>query len=133
MDRVGLFEPTTSELRVTVVGQSIFAVKLNLKSEKALYEDIHLCTSEDDIFHRAISARGKFVNIRDRILTLMNEFGLVYGSIDLIIDKNDPMVFLEVNPSGDWAYIEERTGLPITQTITNLIRAETTLCVVLDE
>jgi hypothetical protein len=86
VDRVG-FEPTTSGLRVSVVGQSIFAVKLNLKSEKALYEDILLCTSEDDIFHRAISARGKFVNIRDRILTLMNEFGLVYGSIDLIIDK----------------------------------------------
>jgi hypothetical protein len=64
-----------------------FAVKLNLKSEKALYEDIHLCTSENDIFHRAISARGKFLNIRVRILTLMNEFGLVYGSIDLIIDK----------------------------------------------
>jgi glutathione synthase/RimK-type ligase-like ATP-grasp enzyme len=63
----------------------------------------------------------------------MNEFGLVYGSIDLIIDKNDPLVFLEVNPSGDWAYIEGLTGLPITQTITNLIRAETTLCVVLDE
>jgi hypothetical protein len=63
--------------------------KINLKSEKALHEDIQLCASEDAISIEPFSPEENYVNIRDRILTLMNEFGSVYESIDFIIDRND--------------------------------------------
>jgi len=44
----------------------------------------------------------------------------------LLIDKNDKLMFLEVNPTGDWAYIEDATGLPFTEAISKLIIEEMT-------
>ena len=52
---------------------------------------------------------------------LIKAFGLDYGSLDFIVDKNGKLMFLEVNLTGDWAFIEDTLGLPITETISKLI------------
>ena len=52
---------------------------------------------------------------------LIKAFGLDYGSLDFIVDKNGKLMFLEVNLTGDWAFIEDILGLPITETISKLI------------
>ena len=56
----------------------------------------------------------------------MTAFGLEYCSLDFIVDKHDKLIFLEVNPNGSWAYIENATGMPITEAVTNLIMKEKT-------
>jgi glutathione synthase/RimK-type ligase-like ATP-grasp enzyme len=59
--------------------------------------------------------------IRERCTKLIRSLGLRYGAIDFILDKNDRLVFLEVNPTGDWNYIESQLSLPITKAMVNLI------------
>ena len=42
---------------------------------------------------------------------------LGFGAIDLIQDRDGAHWFLEINPNGQWAWIETRTGQPIATAI----------------
>jgi hypothetical protein len=44
---------------------------------------------------------------------LMERLGLVYGAIDLVRTPDDGIVFLEVNPAGEWGMLERALALPI--------------------
>jgi len=51
----------------------------------------------------------------DKLLrNLMSELGLVFATIDLKITNQGEYVFLEVNPQGQFLYVEILTNLPIT-------------------
>ena len=43
----------------------------------------------------------------------MRRLGLVYGAIDLRLTGDGRYVFLEINPAGQFLYVEEQTGQPI--------------------
>ena len=47
--------------------------------------------------------------------------GLLVSSIDLVVDKNGKTYFLEINPIGDWNWLEKHVSLPITDSISKLI------------
>jgi glutathione synthase/RimK-type ligase-like ATP-grasp enzyme len=57
------------------------------------------------------------------IVRLMRRLGLVYGAIDLRVRPDGTHVFFEVNPSGQWLFIEERIGLPLTRTFVDALAA----------
>lgn len=40
-----------------------------------------------------------------------------FGAIDLVRDKNGDYIFLEINPNGQWAWVEMETGLKISDEI----------------
>jgi glutathione synthase/RimK-type ligase-like ATP-grasp enzyme len=44
---------------------------------------------------------------------LMTRLGLVYGAIDLRLTPEGRYVFLEINPAGQFLYVEYATGQPI--------------------
>ena len=108
--------PEKSELRVTVVGDDVFAAELDSYSTVRKYDDIHRAVSDFPI---------RVFDLPDRIRThcvdLIKSLGLRYGAIDFIKDDNERMVFLEVNPTGDWYWIERKTRLSITKAMVNLI------------
>lgn len=53
---------------------------------------------------------------------LMGSLGLAFGVIDLRVSATDGRVyFLEVNPQGQFAYLEIKTGLPITRSVAGLL------------
>lgn len=107
-----------SELRITVVGEMVFAAKLVLKTKRASEEDIHLCKFGDDM---DIEPFDLTQDLNNRIVKLMRVFDLQFGTLDFIIDTDNRLIFLEVNPTGDWAYIEDVTGMPITEALSKLI------------
>lgn len=45
---------------------------------------------------------------------LLRRLDLRYGALDFIVDHHGNHHFLEINPNGQWAFIEQRAGLPIT-------------------
>jgi hypothetical protein len=47
--------------------------------------------------------------------------GLPFGAIDLIRDRKGVWWFLENNPNGQWAFVEEATSLPIGKAIANYL------------
>ena len=48
-----------------------------------------------------------------KLTALMERLGLVYGAIDLRLTPEGRYVFLEINPVGQFLYIEQATGQPI--------------------
>jgi glutathione synthase/RimK-type ligase-like ATP-grasp enzyme len=53
----------------------------------------------------------------DNCRALVKEFGLRYSSIDMAQDTSGNLYFLELNPNGQWAWIEQLTDYPIRDAI----------------
>lgn len=54
-------------------------------------------------------------------IEVTRKLGLRYAAIDLVEDLNGEIWFLEANPNGQWAWIEQRTGLPIAAAIVDAL------------
>jgi len=105
--------PKRYDVRVTVVGSRFFAV--------AILSQVADQTEVDwrkggriDLHHEAIDLPQ---NIIDSCIELMSKLNLRFGAIDLVCDLNGDYWFLEINPNGQWAWIENQTKLPIASAI----------------
>lgn len=56
-------------------------------------------------------------DLEDKCKAIVRFFALRYSSIDMIKDKSGNYYFLELNPNGQWAWIEQSTGYPIRDAI----------------
>jgi glutathione synthase/RimK-type ligase-like ATP-grasp enzyme len=121
LDRVRLapvifqeYVPATADIRATVVGDRIFAAAINA-APSGYQIDYRMDMSE-----AAFEPTKLTKETEEKILALMRALGLIYGAIDLRrTDKGD--VFLEVNPAGEWLFVEERTGQPISRAMAELL------------
>jgi glutathione synthase/RimK-type ligase-like ATP-grasp enzyme len=48
------------------------------------------------------------------LLSLARRLGLAHGSADLLEDAYGRLWFLELNPAGEWLWLEEGAGLDIS-------------------
>ena len=104
------------ELRVTVVGDSIFSARIDSQANPDAKLDWR--RSQHDVDYEAVELPKK---VRAKIHALMKGLGLVYGAIDLIVTPDQRYVFLEVNPSGAYMWVECATGLGITTALADLL------------
>ncbi|MFH9863570.1 ATP-grasp ribosomal peptide maturase [Streptomyces sp. NPDC017202] len=100
-----------ADLRVLVVGREAFAVRI---------ESGMLDWRKD---YSALSYR--VVDLPDRVekalLAYLDHFGLVSGSFDFAVDKADDLWWLELNPNGQWGWLEESTGLAMSAAFAELL------------
>jgi glutathione synthase/RimK-type ligase-like ATP-grasp enzyme len=106
------------ELRVTVVGKEIFCISIDSQSGQGKIDWRLDYSVEMEKFELPKS-------IKDLCFALLKKLGLNYGAIDLIKTDDDRYVFLEINPAGQYMWIEERTDLPISIAIANLLARKT--------
>lgn len=104
-----------ADLRVTVIGEDLFATEIT-KSPGGY-----------DLDYRVDLGRARFrptalpPSVEDGLRRLLARLGLVYGAIDLLKAADGAYVFLEVNPAGEWRFVEERTGQPMTAAMAALL------------
>lgn len=60
-------------------------------------------------------------SVSKSLTTLMGALGLAFGVLDLRVGLDGEFYFLEVNPQGQFAYLEIKTGLPIFESLANLL------------
>jgi hypothetical protein len=60
---------------------------------------------------------GHPARIEYLLITLTRELGLSFAAIDLVLNQEGKYFFLEVNPSGQWLWVEDKTGLPISDAV----------------
>jgi glutathione synthase/RimK-type ligase-like ATP-grasp enzyme len=63
------------------------------------------------------------VETADRCRRLVGALGLTYGAIDLIVTTEGDYVLLEVNPAGQYLWLEEAAQLPITEAVCDFLCA----------
>jgi glutathione synthase/RimK-type ligase-like ATP-grasp enzyme len=105
------YVPAVVDLRVTVVGDDIFAAGIH--SQETRYRvDFRI-----DMNQASIEAHSLPGEVESCVRELIRRLGLVYGAIDMRLTPDGRYVFLEVNPAGQWLFIEGRTGQPITAAV----------------
>lgn len=108
--------PGQADLRVTVIGDRLFAAAADLG--QARYEaDVRL---NNDIPYQRHELPG---DVEDKLFTLMRRLGLEYGAIDLRLTPDGEYFFFEVNPAGQFLYVEYATGQPIAAALADRLAA----------
>jgi D-alanine-D-alanine ligase-like ATP-grasp enzyme len=51
----------------------------------------------------------------------MSTLGLAYGAIDFRVDPGGQIYFLEVNPAGQFLYLQARVDIPIVEALAALL------------
>ncbi|MNY09678.1 hypothetical protein D3C86_1426100 [compost metagenome] len=105
------------EVRYTVVDKEHFVCKID--SQKSEISKIDW--RRYDLQNTPHSIIQPPEEIKRSINKMMKEFNLVYGALDFIVSEDDSWYFLEINPSGQYLWIEDLTGLEITNSIKNYL------------
>ncbi len=101
------------DVRVTVVGQQVFAATKDSQSNPDTEVDWRR-TSTPDLPHSPHSLPHE---VAEACVALTKSLGLRFGALDFVLDPAGQLWFLEINPNGQWAWIETRTGHPIAKAI----------------
>lgn len=109
------YVPAQADLRVTMIGKKAFAAAI-YSQETSYKVDYRI-----DINAARVEPFELPQKVTDHLNAMMERLGLVYGAIDLRLTPDGRYVFLEINPAGQWLFIEERTTQPITETFAQLM------------
>lgn len=96
------------EVRITVINNKVFPVKIE---------------AGDKLDWRKSYNTNKYsvIEVPDKILkdifNMMKSFELKFGAFDYIVNKNNEWVFLEINPNGQWLWLEKVLKLQISNAI----------------
>jgi glutathione synthase/RimK-type ligase-like ATP-grasp enzyme len=100
--------PAQYDLRITIIGQEIFPAAI-FSQETSYQVDYRM-----DMGKARVEPVDLPDEVRSQLLSLMSRLGLVYGAIDMRLMPTGEYVFLEINPAGQWLFIESATQQKIT-------------------
>ena len=101
------------DLRITMIGDEIFAAEIDVRNTSYAI-DMRMVVGEGIVKSVTLPP-----SIQRKLRNLQHRLGLVYGAIDMRRTADGHYVFLEVNPAGQWLFVEQRTGLPIAKAVAN--------------
>ncbi|HWM83931.1 MAG TPA: hypothetical protein VNQ56_17875 [Pseudolabrys sp.] len=105
------------ELRVTIIGDELFCCRIDSQSVSGAEQDWR-AVDTIKLPHRIISLPAHV----DRALRdYLKHCGLRFGAFDLIVTPQGDYVFLELNPNGQWYWIELATGAPMADAMADLL------------
>jgi glutathione synthase/RimK-type ligase-like ATP-grasp enzyme len=99
-----------TDVRVTLVGARALAADILTRGDAIDWRAV----PPDQVSYRPVAVPAPIISACVR---LCRNVGLLYGAFDFVRQPDGRWVFLEVNPSGQWGWIEQATGLPITKAI----------------
>jgi len=108
------------ELRVTVVGERVFAARIASQDDPRTTID-----SRDMSAPVSYTAGTLPPEVARRCIDFVRSYDLNYGAIDLIVTPAGDHVFLENNPAGQFLYVQELVpSLAILEAIADLLGEE---------
>lgn len=103
-----------ADVRITVVGSKLFAASFSVSSNE------HRVDTRLDL-DAPCQEHQLPVEVARRLQAFMRELGLVFGTVDMRIDQDGRYFLLEVNPQGQFLYIEVLTGMPISAAVADML------------
>ena len=105
------------ELRCVVIGDTIFSAKMDSQADEKSRIDWRGGDPEHEIFTLP-------EQVEAAIHRMMDSFELNFASLDMIVTPEDEYVFLELNPNGQWLWLEYELGLPLVATMADLLTSD---------
>jgi len=106
------------ELRVTIVGDRLFTYAVDSQKMDGAKTDWR---REGANFVDQWNPFQLPEKVEKQMLQLMDQLGLNYGAADLILTPEDEYVFLEVNPVGEFFWLDKISGGDIASAIADLL------------
>lgn len=110
--------PKKLELRVTIVGQAVFAFSINSQ---------RVANARVDWRKEGANMIGDWQpytlpdSIQTKLLSFMDAYGLNYGGIDLLLTPDDQYYFLEVNAAGEYFWLDRLCDHGISKQIASVL------------
>lgn len=110
--------PKSLEIRVTVVGHRVMSASIDSQVSTRALHDWRRDGARmlEDWRHYQVPTE-----VEEKILRLMDYFSLNYGAIDVILTPEGKHVFLELNPCGEFFWLERFPGLPVSDAIADVL------------
>ena len=106
------------ECRAAVVGNEVFAVAIHAGSEAAR---VDWRSDYPALSYEVIDLPPR---VEKALHAIMDKLGLVYGAFDLSVSNDggsEVFWFLEINPGGQYGFLEGATGIPITDSLVRFL------------
>lgn len=106
------------DIRVTVVGDRLFAVKI-LKHSGEAYVDWRQSVLAEETRMEPVTLPDAWER---HIRRLMQRLGLVFGCVDLVADRDGNLYFLEINQAGQFLFVEQKEpAVPLLRAVTAML------------
>lgn len=99
------------EVRLTVIENELFAARIDAESQAARTD---WRSDYESLSYRPVETPH---DVRRAVSLLMADLHLTYAALDFVVTPDGRWVFLELNPNGQWGWIQLATGLPIAAAI----------------
>lgn len=103
-----------ADIRVTAVGNRCYAAATPLKDLQ--YPNDVRMNKDVEYFEHSLPP-----SVEERVLSLMARLGLVYGAVDLRLTSRQEYVFFEVNPAGQYLYVNPETHEKVTSALADVL------------
>ncbi len=104
----------TNDIRITFFGEKAFAVSITGEDRQPL-----------DWRRPGTTLKYKLIEVSENIITackkMMQRLGLLYAAFDFVTGPNGEYYFLEVNPTGEWAWLDYTLGLNLRDELIQLL------------
>ena len=101
------------ELRITVLENKVVPIRINSQNSERSTVDFRRYDFEKVSYELA-----EIPPMVERFcLNLIRHYGLLFGEIDMIKAKDGRYVFLEINPNGQWLWLELQSGYNLTKDV----------------
>lgn len=105
-----------SDIRTTVFDNIAFSFEIKHKDNLKTLDWRVL--NPDELEYKLIDTPKL---IQEKILNLMNLLDISFGAFDFAYTKSRKWIFLEVNPNGQWAWLEQMTSVCMTDSLIDLL------------
>jgi glutathione synthase/RimK-type ligase-like ATP-grasp enzyme len=116
--------PKRFDLRITIVGQQIFAAAIDSQSVPTAVIDWRQ-TSNPRLPHHPVHLPEALMSL---LLRLMDSLRLTYAAIDMIQTPDGEYVFLEVNPNGQWLWLDDMLEFGISSAVAEWLAGPKSVC-----
>jgi glutathione synthase/RimK-type ligase-like ATP-grasp enzyme len=103
------------DVRVTIVGDRVFAVDIRVQGSPRAMLDWRA----DYAAHR-YEVTELPPDVEKRLVEMVHGLGLRFAAVDFVVDaedQNEGYVLVDVNPNGQWGWLQETTGLPVAAAV----------------
>lgn len=112
------YVPKQVEIRATVFGHTVLAAAIHSQQSPLSQHDWR----RYDLERTPYLPHTLPEDVQTRCIRLLQTLRLFYGAIDLILSPDGTYTFLELNPFGQWVWVQDLCGLPLAEAHCALFR-----------
>ncbi|MEK7452581.1 MAG: hypothetical protein AAB664_04535 [Patescibacteria group bacterium] len=105
-----------ADIRVTIFGDVAYSVLIHSQDTERTKLDFR-----NGGRYLQYETHALPVDIQSNCVRLVQRCGLLYGAIDLALMEDGSYVFFEINPNGQWGWLEMKTKLPMRRALLDIL------------